>query len=780
VASIRQASFAGGEFSPALGGRSDIDRYATGLRTCRNFIPTVEGAAHNRPGMKYVAMAGDPSRRVRLIPFAYSDEVAYVLEFGHEYIRIIKNGELLDPSVVRVDTPYQEEDLATLKYAQVGDVLWLTHANHAPRTLTRASDISWVLAQPVFSEITPEGLSAWGPATTYPSGDRVLFRGAAYSSRQSSNLNKRPDESPAWWEGISTPFGGLRPALETPSSPDVSGGMPAREWVWLVSAILQDATTGGLLETAPYRVIQTCNFAGTPPRLGDSPAVYTTITSNAWPVYPQKPVIIRWPLTAGALAEPDVHIVAWRVYRGRGEVFGFVGETRDRYFVDTGDAPDYSTPPRTGRNPFEVRSHTEAVLRTERPAVVGFFEQRLAFARTNERQGWFWLSAVGDFYDFDNPLFGGDSDAIEYELASLRREEIRSIVGLDKLYFFTSGGVWAGEDLGRLSVPSIKKHSEEGAAWVAPLVVRDALLYVRGKGIGVNELEFSEERGKHSVNELSVLAKHLFEAGEISDWAYAHDPFRVVWAIREDGGLLSLTYDRQQGVMAWAKHDTSDGEFEAVCAVPEGDEDAVYFVVRRHLVDNHGAPYSARFVERMATRRVTSLAAGLFLDCAATYAGEGLTTALVKGSLSSAYVVADGKALGWFDVSPESEVDFSAALPEGASIVHVGLPYTCDLELLDLAVPAQELRAKMKTVTACVFDVVASAAFKAGESFDALTEARVREIAFGYDAPTLLTGQVKVSVRGTWNRGGRAVLRQEEPAPISVLGVTREVEVGGT
>ena len=90
--SLIQASFTGGELSPSLYGRVDLARYGTSLKTCRNFIVQAYGGVRNRAGTKFLAEVASSSRRHRLIPFAFSTTQTYVLEFGHQTMRVYKDG----------------------------------------------------------------------------------------------------------------------------------------------------------------------------------------------------------------------------------------------------------------------------------------------------------------------------------------------------------------------------------------------------------------------------------------------------------------------------------------------------------------------------------------------------------------------------------------------------------------------------------------------------------------------------------------------------------------
>jgi len=89
------SAFNGGEVSPLLDGRADLEKYSTFLKICRNFLVTPQGPLISRPGFKYINEVKNSSDQVRLIPFRFSDQDAYVLEFGDQYVRFHKfNGTL--------------------------------------------------------------------------------------------------------------------------------------------------------------------------------------------------------------------------------------------------------------------------------------------------------------------------------------------------------------------------------------------------------------------------------------------------------------------------------------------------------------------------------------------------------------------------------------------------------------------------------------------------------------------------------------------------------------
>lgn len=90
-----QDNFSGGEFGQLSDGRVSKEEYKTGLEKCLNYIPTTEGPAIRRPGTKYVANARNPAQPPTLIPFKYSEDEQYMLEFGNYYARFYYNNQQL-------------------------------------------------------------------------------------------------------------------------------------------------------------------------------------------------------------------------------------------------------------------------------------------------------------------------------------------------------------------------------------------------------------------------------------------------------------------------------------------------------------------------------------------------------------------------------------------------------------------------------------------------------------------------------------------------------------
>ena len=146
-------NFTAGELSPRLDGRNDLAKYSAGCATVENMVIYPHGAAARRPGTQYVASVKTPANKTRLIPFEFSTEQTYILEFGNQYIRFYRNNGQIESggSPYEISTPYLTAELFDIKFAQSADVMYLTHPNHQTRKLSRTGHTSWTLAAVEFT-----------------------------------------------------------------------------------------------------------------------------------------------------------------------------------------------------------------------------------------------------------------------------------------------------------------------------------------------------------------------------------------------------------------------------------------------------------------------------------------------------------------------------------------------------------------------------------------------------------------------------------------------------
>jgi hypothetical protein len=136
-----------GELSPYMDARTDVEKYRTGCRRLENMIVLPYGGVYRRAGTEYLGEAKLGNKRCRLIGFNFSVTTRFVLEFGDQYLRVWgNNGPVLSGGTpLELASPYLEAELREIQYVQVNDIMYLAHANHAPRKLTRVADDNWTL-----------------------------------------------------------------------------------------------------------------------------------------------------------------------------------------------------------------------------------------------------------------------------------------------------------------------------------------------------------------------------------------------------------------------------------------------------------------------------------------------------------------------------------------------------------------------------------------------------------------------------------------------------------
>lgn len=491
-----QNNFNGGEISPLLYGRPDIDRYKSGLKTCLNFIPMVQGPAQRRPGTGHIVEVKTSANITRIVRFEFSTTQAYIIEFGNLYCRFIKDrGQIVSGTPVELVTTYATVDLFNLKFTQSADILFITHPSYPPRKLSRTSDTAWTITDITFID---------GP---------------------------------------------YLPANVETTTMTLSG------------------TTGSVTVTAS---------ATTGINKGDG--FKTTDVGR----------LIRW-------KDPASN---WTYMT----ITAFTSTTVVTAFID---GPDASATTATVNWRLGVWSET-----TGYPATVTFHQDRLAFAGPTDNPHRLDISRTGDFENFSPTDADGtvvDDHAITNTLSADTVNAIRWLADDEKgLLIGTVGGEWLlrASDTGSRVTPSnvqSKRSTAYGSANIQPVRPGRVLLFVQRAQRKLRELAYIFEDDGFSAPDTTLIAEHITRTG-IVEMAYQAEPQSIVWTVLGDGTLLSLTYDRDQKVIGWARHivgGTSDAgatpakvESVAVIPNPDGTADEVYIVVQRWI---NGA--SVRYIE---------------------------------------------------------------------------------------------------------------------------------------------------------------------------------------
>lgn len=138
-------------------------------------------------------------------------------------------------------------------------------------------------------------------------------------------------------------------------------------------------------------------------------------------------------------------------------------------------------------------------------------------------------------------------------------------------------------------------------------------------------------------------------------------------------------------------------------------------------------------------------------------------------------VAADGAVMPQQVVSSTGTV----SLPNAGGVVHVGLPYTCQLQSMSPNLQGgPTIRNHTKTIQRVSSVLDQSSAFFIGTSFDNLIEVQLRENET-YGEPTQLhTGVVNTLIEGSADDDATICVEHANPTPVTILSWIASVQVG--
>lgn len=738
-------SFNGGELSPLLDGRVDLDRYGAGLASCENFIPLPQGGLRNRTGTKFVAEIKDSATGACLLPFMYSSDPgqSFILEAGTNYFRFFKNHAAVEsaPSVpFEEGHDYTVSEIPALAYVQSADVMYLAHNAHTLATLSRTSDTNWTYGSisPVTgpfldedtsgitltasgvtgsvtltassayfvdtaaaghigslfllwaSDIDVSALQPWEPDVTYAAGDRVYYNGRIYLLADGDGNNS----------------GTVPPTHEEGSRWDGKEGTNV-QWAF---------------ESSFYGIAVVTAFT--------SSTIVTATVLQRLPVSLATKACTRW-------AEG-----AWNGLR-------------------------------------------------KWPGALCFYQDRLVAAGSFYQPDTIWTSAVGDYLNF------GPRDSSGLVAADLALTVTVSSQQVNKVLWMRpdGGGILCGtvgnefliapatngEGLSQSNIRAIPQTAY-GSASIQPVQVGGATLYVQRSKRKAREAIYDFSSDRYSGRDLTILSEHITAAGGIKQMAYAQEPHNIIWMCLGDGGLIGLTYDRENEITGWHRHTlggAGDAQgnppyVESVSVIPSPDatQDELWLIVRRYIDGQ-----TVRYVEYLDMSRGMDgdVEDSYFVDCGITYDGAATDTITGLDHLEgeTVQVVANGTA------HPDCVVASGSITLNGEySLVHAGLfadaaVTTMKIEAGSANGTAQGKRKRIERVIARVYNSIGGKAGSPDGNLDGLLK---RDSASPMSAAVLpYSGDTVL----TWPYGhetaGQIKIVQDQPLPFNLLALFPDV-----
>lgn len=744
---IIQSNFSSGELSPSALGRVDIARYPNAVKRLTNIIPQTLGGGKKRPGTEWIAETKDSTKRSRLIPYIIGRDAAYMLELGDSYLRVFKpdgTQVMSGPSPYEIATPYAVALLDEIDYAQAEDTMYVFHQDVFPQRLRTFGDAAWDCSPAPFTTIPFAELGDF-PAATLTLSSNTVGTGRTMTADAAVFMASDVGRAILWKAGIFV-------ITAFTDSTHVTGE---------VKVVFESATipTGDWnLDSSP----QTTLTPGAASPIGAS--ISLTLTADGW--------------------RTDIVGKFVRINSGLVRITGYTSPTIATGTIVIALSAAVAAPALSWTLEASVWGGDYGF-----PCTGTLNEQRLVVAGTIRNPQTVFGSKTGE--PLDHTIGVADDDAYQFTVDSVQTNPIAYIIGIRNLLVLTHGGEFAMFSGNEKPITptnvQVKPQSPHGSRRVKPITVGKEVLFAQRAGLKLRTIGYRFDEDGYKSTDLTTLADHMTATG-IASMCFQQEPEPVVWVVLNNGMLVSVTFDRDLDVIAWARHET-DGAVESIASLPFGDSEQVWLIVRRS-VNGSVKRYVERFRPKWypiygqddpVTTAIPPAEApvnwGFTLDCARTQddaAGKTVWTGFDHLEGKTVRCIADGV------VMPDIVVTSGdITLPRAAKRILAGLMFTPRTELLP---PEIQLgTGSVQGDAMSCNEILVRALNSAGVTVngDEVFAGRV----YGPDQldfpPQLFTGDFKATNLG-WSQGNpEVVIEQAYPLPFHLLAVIRTLSING-
>ena len=288
------------------------------------------------------------------------------------------------------------------------------------------------------------------------------------------------------------------------------------------------------------------------------------------------------------------------------------------------------------------------------PSTLCFYEERQCFAATTNQPQTIWMSQTDDW---DNFRAGSDdTDAITITIAADQVNTIRWMLPQTSLLAGTIGGEWkisATKEDEPLSPSNInaKRQSNYGSANIQAINIGNNIIYLQRQNQKVRQLKYSWELDNWVSPDLTLLNEHITGNG-LSNIDLMKNPYPVLWCVRSDGDVATLTFEENQEVLGWTRH-IFDGDVESLAIIPGTYEDEVWIEVERTINSS-----TVRYIEQMQSfdwgteqEDCFFVDSGLTFDSGPAVAVTNITQAVPGVVTAATHGFSDGDNVRFYDVN---------------------------------------------------------------------------------------------------------------------------------
>lgn len=500
---IIKNNFSSGEIAPILNSRGDVILYQNGAKELLNVVPLVEGGVKKRDGTS-VILSNTVNNYVRLISFSPSADKPFLLIMGVAKV-LIYDVTTGDTTLLAFDTPYATiEDVKEVQHIYSNYGMYFTHEKYPVQLLkTDSNFLSWNWSALNFSVAPLNSLNK-----------RDSFLVASVSGKDIGSYATVSLSARGW---------------------DISSNFEAGEVVGWSGVGVPFGYYQAIVSNSGHQPDDTTYWI----RLGDSSFLNFFSSSDIGSVVSINGGLILINRIINSTT------VGGTIQKALNSVIAAIGYSWSVMRVAFNTTDGY-------------------------PRCCSFFKQRLVLANTKTQPNTIWFSRVGDPLNFLETT--NDGDALTIVPASDRSDSILHLVqtngGVAVLtggaeFFIKSDGVFSP------TTAQVNDNTFWGAfSDFRPTRVGNEVLFAQRGGMRVRAMSYRYEVDGLISPDLSASSAHIGRGHSgFYESAYQQEPNSVVWLIMGDGSLASITVNRDQEVIAWARHELS-GEAISIVNIP--------------------------------------------------------------------------------------------------------------------------------------------------------------------------------------------------------------------
>lgn len=515
-------NFASGELSPLVDARSDLKVYKQSASRIQNYIALPQGSAEFRSGFQFVSHTR-LYQNARFIPFQFNDQQSYLIEVTNQRFRFYTNNAIIVESDVSISGATQANPVvittgASHSYATgdevyINDVVGMTELNGKSYRIT-------VLSATTFSLQDIDGNNIDGTGFT------------AYSS--SGNASRVYE--------VITPY--LAADIEELQYTQNADTMYITHQKYETRKLTRSGNTNWSLS---YFTRTADPF--------DSKQTITGITQA-------NPAVVT--VTGHGLSTGN------QVYIQ--DVVGMTEVNATHFLITSLTADTFSLQDLSGNNidstgytSYSSAGSVELYNGDDYPRSCAFTDDaRIVYGGTAAKPEtlWFSMGPNSGTLRYDNFTTGtNDTDSLSFTLAPVhgKVDSIRWLANSDKFLlagtFGTVRRIYGATEQEPVTPTSItaKSVNTVGCAYTISISNGINVFYIQRGDDVVRSFEYDYVIDGYLTTDRNLVSEHITRGG-LKQLTNQLSTYNVLWAVRNDGVIIGMTYNNKEDISGWHRH----------------------------------------------------------------------------------------------------------------------------------------------------------------------------------------------------------------------------------